>query len=417
MEKIIKTKTFYQSVVTSSATIINGLLGVTFYILVARILGPVEFGMVTVALTTLTLIADMATIGADTGIVRFVGKYYQKDKIKALRFLKLGFKLKAIVAAVVFSVGWFTAPLAASLIFGKPELTMPLRYAVAGAAGMLVFSFTTSALQAMQKFWTWGLINILANSLRLGAIVFLATVGLLSLDLTLASYIACIFLGFFTSLLFLPNFFKAKGEDAYAKEFLHYNKWVGAFVVVAALSGRLDTFMATKLLSLGEVGIYGVATGLAAVGSQVVAGITTVVAPKLAGFESDVKAIIYLKKLQMLSLGLGFAAVIFGIPIGYFMIKTLYGPQFVGSIFPLSILIISQAIFIISIPAHSSVIYYFGYPKLFVYISIVHLAIIGGLGWVLITNMGYVGAAITVLVGNISNFLIPAVWALRKFKK
>ena len=402
---------------TSAATVINGLLGVAFYILTARYLGPENFGILVVALTTLTLVADMAAIGTDTGIVKFVGHHFEHDRERALKFLKLGLKIKFIVGLVVLVLGLVFAPLIANNLLAKPELVIPLRFSIVGAFVTLLFTFATSSLQAIQKFWTWGAVNISSNALRLGIVVVLFSLNLLNVDSALGSYILCVALGFIVSLLSLPNFFKAKNENTLAKEFLHYNKWVAAFIMIAAVSGRLDTFISTRLLSLKDVGIYGVATGLAVIGAQVVAGITTVVAPKLAGMDSRQKAIDYLKKLQALVLVLGILAIAVGIPAGYFIIPAFYGAEYLASFAPLAILIAAQALFLISIPAHSATIYYFSYPKLFVYISFVHLIIIGGLGWLLISNYGYIGAAITVLVGNISNLVIPGIWVLWKFNK
>ncbi|MBI2600214.1 oligosaccharide flippase family protein, partial [Candidatus Daviesbacteria bacterium] len=62
LKEIFSTATWKQSQITVIGTIINGVLGALFYILLARILGPAEFGILTVSLTTLVLIADMADI-------------------------------------------------------------------------------------------------------------------------------------------------------------------------------------------------------------------------------------------------------------------------------------------------------------------------------------------------------------------
>ena len=74
-------------------------------------------------------------------------------------------------------------------------------------------------------------------------------------------------------------------------------------------------------------------------------------------------------------------------------------------------------VFLISVPVHMSVMYYFAKPKLFFWLSAVHLTIILGLGWNLISLYGAMGAAITVLVGQVINFLIPVVWVLRETRK
>lgn len=415
IKTILGAKTVRQGAVTSFATVTNGLLGVAFYILTARLLGSTDFGILVVALTTLTLVADMAAVGTDTGIVKFVGQHYASDRDLALKFLKLGLEIKFVIGVAVLILGWIFMPLLAVNILLKPELVVPLRLAMVGSFFTLLFTFATTSLQAIQKFWTWGAVNIFSNALRLGLIIALGLLGYLNVNSSLVSYLLCIALGFFVTLFFLPNFFKARNESSVAREFLHYNKWVAAFVMIAAVSGRLDTLMSTRLLALKDIGIYGVATGLAVVGSQIVSGITTVVAPKLASFDTDKKAVDYLKKLQLLTVVLGITAVAIGIPASYFVVPVLYGKEYLPSIAPLAILIISQAIFIISIPAHSAAIFYFSYPKLFVYVGVVHLAIIGGLGYFLITNFGYMGAAYTVLAGNIWNFLIPFAWSANKF--
>lgn len=412
---IIKSKTIYQSFITSSSTIINGLLGVAFYILTARFLGPTAFGILTVSLTTLSLVSDIAAVGTNTGIVKFVGQHFESDRTKALRFLKLGFEVKLVVGMIVLILGFALVPFIATVLLSKPELIGPLRFAIVGSFASLLFTFATSALQAIQKFWTWGAVNVFANVLRVAAVLLLAYLSFLNLNTTLIVYVSCVLFGFFMALLFLPNFYKVKGELSLSREFFHFNKWVAMFVLIAAFSGRLDTYLTTKLLSLRDVGIYGVATSLSAIGSQIVAGITTVVAPKLASFDTEKKAIIYLKKLQLFVAILALLTVIIGIPLSFLIVPLLYGSQYSGSIVPLAILVVAQAIFLFSVPAHSSVIYYFSYPKLFVYISIVHVLIIGILGYTLISRFGYVGASVTVLVGNLSNFVIPAAWALRKF--
>lgn len=283
--------------------------------------------------------------------------------------------------------------------------------------GALLFSFATFSVQAIQKFLAWSILNISINLLRLLTVALLIYLGLLTLDSTLAVYVFFPFLGFLVGLFILPNFFKVKNEVEVAKRLFSYNIWVAAFTLIAAISSRLDTFLSTRLLSLEEVGIYSVAVNLASIVPQVVFALGTVAAPKLASFNSDKKAVSYLKKLQLFVFGLCGSGLAIGIPLSYFLIPALYGQVYTASIPPLIILLVAQAIFLFSVPVHTGVTYYFGYPKLFVWVSLVHLAIVLGLGWVLISNFGIIGAAWTVLLGSVSNFLIPAIWILRKFRK
>ena len=84
---------------------------------------------------------------------------------------------------------------------------------------------------------------------------------------------------------------------------------------------------------------------------------------------------------------------------------------------PFVILLFAQAVFLVSIPVHTSIFYYFSKPKVFVFVGALHLVLVSFLGWLLISRFGYVGAALTMLVGNIFNFIAPGIWVLKEFKK
>lgn len=414
---IIKTKTIKDSVITFSGTIIAGILGATFYILLARYLGPENFGLFSVSVLVLTLLVDIGNLGTNTGIVRFVGKYIGIDKEKAFKFLKLGIEVKLIVAFIVGLVGFFLVPTVAINIFQKSEFILPLRISIWGMVGLMSFSFATSSLDSLQKYKQSNFLSVSTNALRLIVILTLFSINSLTLSLSLVVYGLIPLVGFFFGLRLLPNFLKVKSEWGVSSEFFGFNIWVSIFTAIAAISSRLDSFIASRFLDLRELGIYSVAVTLASIVPQVVLALGVVVAPKLASFESDEKAISYLKKLQLFVGGLCLLGVFVGIPLSKLIINNFYGSNYSDSILPFSILLISQAIFLFAVPIHSAVIYYFSYPKLFVYTSIVHLLIISVVGWILIQNFGYVGAAITSLVGSVSNFVIPTIWVLGKFKK
>lgn len=417
IKQILRTKTLRQSAITATGTIINGVIGWIFYILVARNLGPSNFGIFSVATATIALLASIFNVGVDTGLVRFVGKYISSEKEKALRFMKLGLKVKILSGIVLIVVGWFLIPFFSNTVLGKPELLFPLRLSLIGAFGWLLSFFITSSLQAMQKFFSWVGLNIFMTSLRLFAILGLIYFGVSQVNFSLYAYIYSPFIGFLIGLTFLPKFFKVKNEGGVAKEFFHYNKWVAAFTVIAAVSSRLDTYLSTRLLSLSDLGIYSVANNLSGIVSEIVLALATVVAPKLASFVNDADAKRYLKKLQLFVVALSIFGVVFGMPLSYYVIPKFYGLSYVPSILPFSILLISQAIFLISVPVHTSIFYYFSSPKVFFFVGIGHLTLVGILGWYAISNYGYMGAAFTMLAGNIFNFVVPATWVLNKFRK
>jgi len=416
IQKIILTDTFKKSSITFSGSIINGALGALFFVFAARFLGPSNFGLMSVAIAFMTLVTDISDLGVDTGIVRFVGKNTDTKNLKAHKYLKLGLVMKVTVGLVVFLTFFATSGLISKYIFNKPELGLPLRLISFGILGSLLFSFSIHTFQAYQKFWHWSSLYVGTNFLRLFIILVLIALGVVNIENTLASYVLMPFVGFAFSFIFLPKgFLKAKNYKSVSKDFFHYNKWVALMTAVAATSSRLDTFIAARLLTFDQVGIYSAANQLVQIVPQIAGSLGTVIAPKMAAKSDLTDLLDYLKKSQMLVTTIAVLGLL-AIPIATFFIPIFYGANYLSSVPVFIVLLIAMLVFLFSIPIHNSIFYYFSYPKLFFYLSIGHLVIITFFGWFLIGRFGALGAAFSVLIGSVYNFLIPAFWVFRKMK-
>ncbi len=418
LKGIFSTATFKQSQITVAGTIINGVLGAAFYILMARFLGPFNFGLLIVSVATLTLIADIVDFGTNTGLVRFVSSNISENKEKAWRFLKLSLEVKLAVWSVVLISGIILAPFIAGKIFNKAELEMPLQLVMLGVGGALLFSFATAALQALQKYFTWSAVNISTNFLRLVFILILFFYQSLNLTSGLLVYLLLPFFGFSLTLLFIPakKILKVKEELSVSKEFFKFNFWVALFTIVAAISARLDTFLTARLLSAQELGFYGAANQLVSVVPQIVGALGVVAAPKFASFVNIKQMVVYFKKFQLMVVGLSLLGLL-AIPLSLYFIPLLLGPKYTETMLPFIILLFAMLIFLISVPVHNSIIYYFGKPQFFVWLSLGHLLIISILGYLLILSYGVIGAALTVLTGMLFNFLVPLGWFLIKIRQ
>lgn len=416
-KSIIKTTTFKQSQITVLGTIINGALGALFYVTLARLLGPEDFGILIVSLTLLVLCADIVDFGTNTGLVRFVSANLVLDKERAYRFLKLSLETKIISWIIVFLLFFILAPFLAVYIFHKSELITPLRLVSIGIGGALLFTFATSALQAYQKYFLWSILNIGTNLLRLILIFILSYFSLLSIEGSLVVYITMPFFGFFIFLFLIPakTIIRSSNEFSLSKEFFRYNIPVAVFTIIATISSKLDTFLNAYLLPSKEVGIYGIANQLTQIMPQVVAGLGLVAGPKFSSFTNNKEMISFLKKFQLLVSGLIVAGLIL-LPLTIFLIPIILGQAYQEAITPFTFLFLAMLVFLFSVPVHSSVIFYFGRPDVFIWVSIGHLFIIAGLGYFLISSYGVLGASLTVLSGTVFNFLYPLIWLLNKLR-
>lgn len=417
LKEIVNTATFKQSQTTIAGTLINGILGALFYILMARFLGPSDFGLLSVSIVTLMLVADILDFGTNTGLVRYVSANIHHDREKAWKFLKLGLEYKILVWLIVLFIGFYLAPQVAEVIFRKSDLVIPLRLVAFGVGGALLLSFATSALQALQKYFIWSIINIFTNFFRLILILTFFFFGQLNLFNGLLLYILLPFFGFFLASFFLPfqKVLSAKNELSVSEQLFRFNVWVGVFTLIAALSSKLDTFLIARLLSNFELGIYGSANQLVQIMPQLIGALGVVAAPKFASFTNNHDMIIYLKKFQMLVLGLALVGLLV-IPLAFLLIPAIYGSEYSGAVVPFIILLIAMLVFLISIPIHNSIIYYFGQPQVFVWVSLGYLIITIALGYFLILNFGVVGAASTVLVSTTFGFIAPLTWFLIRIR-
>ncbi len=418
LRSIFKTATFKQSQITTVGTVLNGGLGALFYVLLARFMGPAEFGLLTISITTLVLIADIADIGTNTGLIRFVSLNMAQNREKGLKFLKLSLEIKLVAWLLAFITIFLLSPFLANQIFHKPELIWPLRLVGFGVGGALLFSFVTSSLQAFQRYFMWSMVNIVTNALRLVLVFVLGYYLLINVESVLFVYVLLPFFGFFLTLFILPSrdVFRAKDEFNLLQELLKYNMSVALFSIFAAFSARLDTFLNAALLSSREVGIYGAANQLVQIMPQLVSALGLVSAPKFASFQKNNQMLVYFKKFQLFVLGLCLVGLL-TIPISAYLIPMLFGSSYREAVTPFVYLFLGQLIFLFSIPVHHSIIFYFGRPDIFIWVALGNLAIIGGLGYWMISNFGIIGAAVTVLVGMLFNFVCPLIWLFIKLRK
>jgi O-antigen/teichoic acid export membrane protein len=414
VKSILRTDTLRQSAITFSGTFVNGVLGVAFYILSARFLGPSSYGVMMLSVATLTLVSDIADLGTNTGLVRFVSEHIKNDKDKAYRFLKLGLEVKIVLLIVFLVLGLLISPFLAEKIFLKSEMTNYLRIAFLGVGSMLLFTFVISALQSLQKFWVWSGVQVGANMARLIFLLVLFLLGSLDTSSNLVIYILSPLLGFILGMFFIGvDFLKVKGESRISKEFFSYNKWVALSSLVSAFGARIDTFITGRLLTSFDLGIYSAANQLVQIVPQIVVAVSTVIAPKMAAMGTMEDFISYLKKVQAFVSALVFAGAL-SIPFIIFIVPFLFGEQYLSVIPVFVVLMFAMLIFLFSVPIHVSIFYYFSRPDVFLWLGLIHLSLVSITSWRLIPIFGSVGAGWAVLLGQVVNFTIPLVWIIKK---
>lgn len=379
-------------------------------------MGPYDFGLFSLSITVLAVVADVGNFGINAGIVNFVSKYLNSDNQRSMKFLKLGLTAKLIIGVFVLLLGFLASPFIATVLFKKPELINAFRLVFLGVGTTWLFSFTTSYYQATQKFISWGLIQIFTNSMRLIFIVLLLSNSKLNLILAVLSYITAPLLGFLFSFVNISlSFIKEKITSGIRSEFFNFNKWLAVSSGIGAFSSRTDTFVLGRLTTPAGIGIYSAANQLVQVIPQIIGAIGTVVAPRYSSFTNDKDMISYFKKLLLFVSGISIF-ILLCTPIVKFIIDIFFGVEYQNSFKIFVILVFSALIFLMSVPFHNAIIYYFSYPRLFSYLSVINFVVVATLSVYLTKTFGYQATAYAIVAGNFVNFLISALWFWRRVK-
>jgi O-antigen/teichoic acid export membrane protein len=127
--ELLKSRVAKDSAIVLTGNVLSAGIGFVATVLITRALGLAQFGLFSVAVTVMVVASQFSDFGVSTGLVRFASLYLQQDKSKADLMFKVSLKIRLIIAAIVFLIGFLVSGALATEVFGKPDLVSPLRLA------------------------------------------------------------------------------------------------------------------------------------------------------------------------------------------------------------------------------------------------------------------------------------------------
>ena len=121
----------------------------------------------------------------------------------------------------------------------------------------------------------------------------------------------------------------------------------------------------------------------------------------------------YFKKLLLMVVAVA-SFILLCTPGVRLIINQFFGVEYRNSFPIFMVLLVAMLFFLISVPFHNAIIYYYSYPKLFSYLSVINFIVIASLSVFLTLNFGYQSTAYAIMAGNIVNFIVPALWFWRR---
>ena len=312
-----------------------------FTIIIARMLMPELFGLYSLALGTIILVASFSDLGIGTAAITFLSKKLSKKKyLDAKKYFRTLLKWKVYASLIGSLIIILLSSYLANTYYDKPIFFALL------AGGLYIpvvtlTNFMSVSFKADNNFKYPLLKEIFLQILKL-TIVPLGILMILKMDLetnsviffVLLTIIICYLLSFFLIIYFMKRkvpFLKAKtkGElNKSAKKGLRrFILPLSVITLSGAFFGYIDIFMLGHYVSSTFISYYSVSFAL-------VGSVTAMVGSFAIGFfpifsrikGSFLKSL--LRKSKNLTLIMSFFIAIFTVFAAYWIIKIIYGPSF-----------------------------------------------------------------------------------------
>ena len=411
IKSLLFTDTGKDTVIVFAGTTISAIIGGIFFVIAPRILGPGDYGLFAVVVSTGLMVTSLANFGMDTGILRFVrvGENETNQKI-----LKLALVAYLLIGILVGAGGFVFAPLI-SKILSNFSLTPLLRIAFSGVIFLLLTDFFIAVLQSRRQFIKSSLVNIISNVARL---IFL---GLGAYFFTLDVYLLTVLFFFIPIVsilvgkLFVPlDFLRAKNSKSELKNFFSFNFWIASAIAISSIP--IDNYLLVKFAGPVATGIYAAPFKLISIADQLAGNFSRVLAPRFSSFRSHQDAKTYaLKTIPILSVL--FFVIAFGSVIAEPLVNLLLGGKYQESVNIFRILSLGFAFYFTNTTAVSLVIYYLGKSKEIFLITLIIKLSLFLTSIVLIMKFEELGAATAFLISGILStllFNVYAIWQLTK---
>jgi O-antigen/teichoic acid export membrane protein len=403
LTKHLNTATARQSVIASVSTITNGLLGAAFYFILARLLGSFDYGVFSLAVSLITTLSGVFDLGADQSVIMFIPKY---PKPLYFPYLKLALCLKLLSGSfVILSLIIFSKYISFNIL-NQPSI-QPLMILVGlGVITQLLFSFSTSVAQGLQRYTLWGILFVGTNFIRLLLLYLLFTLKSLNSQSIILVYILLPLLGFLVLFSIIKtDFLKSKITWVVFNHFFSFNKWIVGFAILSSISSKLDIFFTARFVSLSPVGIYSLSSQIVSFLPQLTTSLGAVISPKFSSFTNINQNKIYITKTSFLSLFIAFSSGILLIPLSL-LVFNYSGHSYISGFKPFIILLFSSILFLIITPIRDSLLYYFAKPKLFFITGIFQIILYSVLSPYLMSKYSIIGSSLVVLI----NILISSIF-------
>jgi O-antigen/teichoic acid export membrane protein len=311
-------------------------LGFIASLLIARALGPSNFGVYAVLGATVGIVGTLAEGGLTEAAVLRIASVWPGARDLAEARARSFFWLRLGVSAIVVGFGCALAGLSASTLLNDVDPGL-LRWALLGVVATAASGALSAVLQATGGFGRMSSLTLINTGLTAVLALLLAATGQLNL------LSALIVLGIGTSLVtfsaavrMLPTDWRLNVPTVVdllteGRRLLDTGRWLWIASLFAMLTANAEVLLLNQWTALALVGSYALALNLATKADVVNQSLYTVLLPGVARLDRRERRRRYLRRGLLRSAGICLVLLLL-IPLAQPLILLIYGPAYASSV-------------------------------------------------------------------------------------
>ena len=336
----VKSKTLQDLLKVLSGNIIAQGIGFLTIIIISRDLGPEQYGIFSLLLAIFTVAVQVSDFGVSTSYV----KYVSENLSKAKEIFVTVILSKVILSLLVVTTLYCSSGFLSDFFFQTREYQGVIEIIAIAILFHALFGVIVNHFQAVQNFKIFAYLNIFHNFLKLLSVIIIAFAFPQEKHL---EYFILIY-AFAVVILILAISLKNYRLFRYIKQFnftyfiqiYKLGFWVFLSSLAVMIIMRLDIMMLQKMSTSSEAGYYSVAMNLAMIFPLITASLVTTLLPKMDQFLKNNTVKEYVKRV-LAKTKYVIAVLIIMELLSPFVIKLLFGEQYVESISVFQILLIA----------------------------------------------------------------------------
>ncbi len=385
-------------------------------LVIARLLGAKDAGIYYLAISTVSIAAVFGTLGLDNVIVRFIataaeaGEWFNVREIYKRSTALIWFSSIGATVVSLLSSSWI-----ANELYNEPTLLLPLRIACLSIVPFSLLVIPTASLRGLKRIYCSSLVKtIVVPLISLPLLLIFATK--LSVSGASAVFVISTLIAYgYGTHLWNRSLPEAKLEPKSTisqRALLDVSLPLLGIALVQIASVQINTILLGAWLDSEAVGLYNVAIRVASLNALVLSGINSIMGPKIAVLHSNNE---FPQLRNLLQRSVLFATVMtlpISLPFWFApsWIMNLFGADYVSGAPVLVILAIGQAVNSATGPVGTLLIMS-GYEKRQRNNIAISTAVGIVSGWILIPQLGVLGAAISTSISLICQNVYAAFWA------